>query len=772
MSTCPKCGAQANSDAKFCQICGTAIVQAPVAEQPAVAPAQEPLAPQWEQPVAVPVQEEPVAAPVQDEPVAAPVQEEPVAAPVQEEPVVTPKAKKKKKFPILPIILGVGGVLLVAIIAIAILVGSIFFRKEKEPTYTLYLKDGELFYNSLKKDSKSWQVTNKLFETDDFTDKEMASLGSAVGRYTYMSENGKYIFYIDKMEKSSEGVNLYYREVENDKAEPVKIDSGVSNFSVNKDATLVTYTKGEDNDLYQYTVKKDSKEKIASETEEFITSEDGKTIYYTNNEGSVYMKVAGKDKEKLASEVDSLEYFSLEKKTFYYLKENNLYKQVVGKDKEKILSNVHEILKIYESGEIYYTTGETTEVPLMNYVTDDLKESDAAMVEPTYPNYPDYPTYPSYPDYPYSWNYDTYAEYQLALEKYNQEYDEYEKECDRLLQEYNQARDNYDKAVTEYNIASDAYYAKQNRDAMRQALGEEKVSERNYSLYYFDGKKDTLISESIYYYGYDASSSYTTVSTASEAAVIAYEVAKKSETKTIKMSEIQDIYSVKNMVTEAMQSDTELHIAAKEKDSVLKADKEIHCFRINEEGTLIYYIDNVEDEKNYGTLYRISISKDKVGKAEVYDNDVYYGYVSLHDDNKVTYFKDVKAIENKNTESYYVYYKGELYIDKTRVDSDVLTSSITYDKDHGMLYYTDYNIEKECGTLKLYKDNKSVKIGDDVHARIFLPDGRILFLSDFSMKNYKGELSVWSKDKAKKIDDDVSTLIPIKSTSDLYAMYY
>ena len=738
MLTCPNCGAQAKPGSKFCQSCGAAITQAPVVEeQPVVVPTQEPIAPQEEQFF------DPAAP----------------AAPV----------KAKKKLPLLPIILGAVGVVVVAAIVILLLTGTISFGKKKGPSYALYVKDGEMFYNSLKKNSKSWQVTDKLFDSDEFENEDIANYGGRLAYSSYLSDNGKYIFYIDKLDEN--GATLYYREVGNDKAEPVKIDSDIeAGFYINEAANLVTYMKDSDdsNTLYQYNVKKDSKEKIASDVYDCRVSEDGKTILFENDEGNIYLKVAGKDKEKLASEIDSMEYVSKDMKTFYYTKEDSLYKQVIGKDKEKIASDINEVLKIYESGEIYYTAGESKEVPLMDYVTDDLKNSDAAMVEPVSPSYPNYPSRPSSP---YWWQYDTDEEYNAAYAQYETDLAAYNAECDRLDKEYQQAQE-------AYYAAQDAYYAKLSRDNMRESLNEMKVTESNYSLYYFDGKKETLVSDAIYYYASEYSSPYATYNTAKDAAVIWFESVEEGEKKTIKMSEITDTYYVQSMVREAMNGSVGYQVAVKATASVLEEEENISNIRISPDGSAIFYIDNVEEEKDYGVLYRVAINKDKLGKAEVYDDDVYNGSISIMKDGKIVYFKEVTYVEGEG--DYYGFSKGEMYIDKAKVDSDVKLGSYTYDEDAGLVYYTDYDNEKDSGTLKIYKNGKNAKatkIADDVYydygsGFTILPDGRILYLTEYSLKNYKGELNEWNNGKTRKIDDDVVTLIPIFSISDLYEMYY
>lgn len=77
------------------------------------------------------------------------------------------------------------------------------------------------------------------------------------------------------------------------------------------------------------------------------------------------------------------------------------------------------------------------------------------------------------------------------------------------------------------------------------------------------------------------------------------------------------------MVEAALFSSSERYIAVKDTASVVEQEKEATNFIINSSGTVVYYIDDIPNEKSYGELYRISIADGVVGKAEVYDNDVY-----------------------------------------------------------------------------------------------------------------------------------------------------
>lgn len=355
---CPNCGKQTSTEFAFCQSCGASITEAPVEEKSAAAPAE------------------------------------------------------KKKLPKKAIMFGGIGVAVVAVLILVISLIAGGGGKAKND-FALYLKDSEIFLSDLKKDSEAWQLTSRLVDTEDVDDEDLADSGHTLGMYTCVSEDGKYIFFPDKV-GGDDGISLYYREIANPEADAIKIDSGVRSYTVNTSATIVTYLKGDEGNLYQYKLAEDSKDKVASEVEGFEVSDDGTKIGYINSEGSLYLKYADKDQREIASEVSSLEYLTDDFKTVYYIKEGSLYKQVEGEDRVKIASDVYNVIKIYETGEIYYLTSEYGGISLMDYVTDDMKDADASITEPSYPDYP------SSPSRPYWRDYDTDAEYDAAYAAYEE----------------------------------------------------------------------------------------------------------------------------------------------------------------------------------------------------------------------------------------------------------------------------------------------------------------------------------------------------------------
>lgn len=661
---CPNCGKQTSTEFAFCQSCGASIVKQPAGEQPAGVPAE--------------------------------------------------KKKKPKK----AIMFGGIGV---AVVAVLILVISLFSGGKGKNNYALYLKDGEIFFTDLKKNSEAWQLTSRLVDFDKLDNEDLANAGYQLGLYTYMSENGKYIFFPDKVGKNDEGLNLYYKEVTKADAEAIKIDSDVQIYTVNTSATLVTYLKGGEGTLYQYKIGENSKDKIASDVRSFEVSDDGKKICYINYDNSIYLKCAGKEKEKIASDVSSLEYVIGDFTAVYYIKDGSLYKQAEGKDKVKIVSDVYNVIKIYESGEVYYITSESEEISLKDYVTDDMKDADSSITEPTYPNYPTAPSRPSW------WSYDTDAEYRAALEVFEREHTAWQVECKRM--------------ENEYNAACEAYWAKQSRDRLRAGLEEETLEQSRYSLCFYNGTEEAVITDALIrgHYVY-----------ANDAPVVSYEAYNQSDLKKVKLSEVESVYDVKSMVKAALFSSSERYIAVKGAATVVEQKKDATNFIINSSGTVVYYIDDIPNEKNYGELYRIAISNGVVGKAEMYDRDVYTGYRYFVSDNELVYFKDHKDG------------KGELYINKNKIDYDVYVYSVGVQTEFNkVFYFADWNAGKEYGTLKVYNGKEAVKIADDVHSFSVIPDGRVLYLYDYSLSKYKGELHEWSNGKTRKIDEDVVCVLPI-----------
>lgn len=315
---------------------------------------------------------------------------------------------------------------------------------------------------------------------------------------------------------------------------------------------------------------------------------------------------------------------------------------------------------------------------------------------------------PESTSYPYRRDFKSYSEYSEALDKYN------------------------------------AWKAKEVCDEIRDSFKEPLSCV--HELCYYDGEKEHVLSKnyiSTFHTNYAGKP------------VFVFKEANKSETDKVSISELDSIYDAKDSVESELRNAGKLRIAVKAGLSDLDYDyDEVEFINVSESGKYLYFMNDISDDY-HGDLYMTDLSGGKAKKPELYDSDVYTTY-SLRGD-KPMYFKDYDESDEC----------GELYIAKKKIGSDVYASFIkseSNDMDE-VFYMTEYNEDRERGTLKMTNGKKSIKIADDVHAYSVLPNGDVAYLSDFSDRHYKGDLFIYHNGDSKKIDEDVSALLDIKSSA-------
>ena len=448
-TTCPNCGKTLPSGARFCQSCG-----APIAAQAEPAAAQaEPAAAQAEPAAAqaepAAVQAEPAAA--QTEPAAA--QAEPIAAwaeaptartrdaAASAKNTITAKVKAagsrssaegtpKRKKPTAKII-GISAVAVVLVVAI--ILGITLIPGKHASNTAIYLKDGDLCVLPNVKKNADLLTMQMASDSDDLQGgisdlwdyQYVSALWSAY--LATLSKDGSKFFYLSSTENNDE-IRLYYIDLKAKNATPVRISGGnVQAFSVNESATLVTFMR-DDGNLYQYDMQSGKAEKIASDlygmqtgktegiasdlAECFVASRDGSKIVYTTENG-LYLYSSLGQTEKLSNDYCSQVYTPDDAlSTIYYVDENGtLFCNKTGKagDSFKIASGVDTLYGLTENG-VYYTTDSKT-VMLYDYVQDLLSVDPDSLERP---------------EYPFSFEYDTDAEYQAAMEQYKADMEVYE----------------------------------------------------------------------------------------------------------------------------------------------------------------------------------------------------------------------------------------------------------------------------------------------------------------------------------------------------------
>ncbi|MCD7836516.1 MAG: zinc-ribbon domain-containing protein [Lachnospiraceae bacterium] len=537
---------------------------------------------------------------------------------------------------------------LAVIIALCILVaaGVIALLKAgsgSNDSYALYVKEKELFYSNLK---KSLQVSDKFIDDSNISNLDVANAAGGLAIYIKKSENGKYLFFPDRINDEDDGFSLYYNKISNLDGDNTKIDSGVLSYEINDDASYVTYLK-EGDTLYSYNIKKADKEKVSADVEGYAVSEDGKQIYYVNDEGTLYLWTMGKDKEKVDSDIYRVVSISDDFKTVYYIKGESIYRKVQTKEREKLASDVSSVLYTYDSGCIYYLKDVDTEFTMDMFVVDDMDN-----------------------DY-------------ISSE----------------LEEY----------TPNLNL---------------------------YMLCYYDGDEENEL-------GY-MRGGYYSVAAGEEA--VAFLTVNPEEFEKVKLSKVYNDNSLWEIAYSVADDASSYVLAQGSKLITLDIDiEEIYDFCINSDGNKIMYLCDYDYEDSEGDLYMITVKNGKVSSQEELESDVYYyGYGFVGD--SYLYYVDVKDG------------KGDLYIDGEEVAYDTYIWSGVMDSDV-YYYYTDYDYDKEKGTLNSYENGKTVKIADDVHDFELLENGNVLVLDNYSLSKYRGELHLYTGSKLKAMDDDVVCIL-------------
>ena len=598
----------------------------------------------------------------------------------------------------------------VAAILVVVLLASFILNVVNKDNYLFYIKNEELFSANVQK-LKTWQVSEYLADSVEVDNQKMKTYTTYFSNHVKVSEDKKNIFYLDRLESMTQ-FSLYHRKVDSNK-EPNKLAKNVTMFEISNKGDGVAYLRGEGS-LYWDDMK--DRKKIADNVTTFQMSEDGKILVYLTEEGDGYHYVIGEKSQKIDSDITNFSYVSEDIKTVYYLKDAELYKKALGKEAVLISSDVEQIVKVYESGEIYYLKNESVVVNLEDYVEDDMLEADATMVNPEMPSSP------------------------LLTEGVTQE-------------EYEAAYVQYEQEMQAYYQAMSSYMYKEERENLRaNGLEGRTVNIPQKQLFYFDGKKEQIVSEQVI--GYE--------NYAKDNAAVIYSTYSDVEVSKVKFSEIQSSYNLENMVREAFASKCNYYVTVKDKSSEISVS-EAYSFNINKSADNIYILAgkteaSKESETSVETdgmsrfdLYQIKISGQKAGKPKKIDTNV-YSIINLIDDNHYAYYK--KVDEQKQS--------GDMYIDGKKVESDVRLNMIKFDQNTGNLWYmVDWEDKEQYGTLKKYDGKKIVRVSDEVYTYELLQTGEVLYLYDYSIEKYEGELHLYKKNKAQKVDDNVVAIIPI-----------
>ncbi len=658
------------------------------------------------------------------------------------------------------------GIVAASVLILIILAGVLFTvvgNKSGKP-YVLYAKDQELNFTNLSK-IKPFEMTNKLIDSEEYLEPYEYTFLSA---YILFSEDNKYIFYPDRIDGEGQW-SYYWRNLKDDNTKSDaahKIDSEIfsENIALSKDGSKFFYIKGEEKKLYIYDRKSDEKAKLDEEVSGFYINDEGDYLIYetyVDGEYTIYeLSLKGlKGEESKLDSNSSIQYAYPNSKKVFYQKEGSLYLKERKKEKVKISSDVAKVISVIDRESVYYLKKEEITSKLSGFINDDMAASDKDIVEPQYPTYPTKPEYPSEADYStQEWVSDYWSS------TWNEELDEWgywlqDTDWDRYNAAYTQYQEDYanwqteyDSMKEEYDLAYTVYENKLFRDELRSQLESEEnaVTYNKYLLYYWKDGKETAIASDIVFEDY----SYPLTETSSEVPAVIYQKYSVSNVVLQKLSDLttDNIYysdiipELQDKITSSRIVSDDTYLAYKEKESTIDST-DAKSWLINKDG-IIYFLDDYDTDKQYGTLKSAKISGGSVETPVTIDEDV-VGYRYGFGNNKIYYYKDVKDGS------------GDLYLKGKIIATDVYINSLYSFKDSdSLLYYVDYSDSNYDGTLCLLKGDKETKISDDVTSFAPISESNIAYLVDYSNDREKGDLMLYQgKKKSVAIDTDVTEIV-------------
>lgn len=606
---------------------------------------------------------------------------------------------------------------LVAVLAIGIVAmsGLNLGGKGSQDNYGLFKRDSEIWIVT-DGGSARYEITTDLIAGE----KDTLSYDAWWGRHAITSaahvivrENGSRVFYVDKIKGND--LSLYYRDLDKD-GDPQKIDSHISGFKVTEDGNTVVYSKVasgslEDTATYSlYITDLNSKNRIATHVSQYVVSDACDEIAFLE-EGDFYLWKKGSDAVKLATDVEAF-YYEPGWSDFYYQKHDTFYKQTLaGEDRTAVATGNVSPLYIYSDTEMYYTKSTVTEKTLMDYVTDDLLAEDEKITEPKEPNWP------KKPSYPYSWNYYSNAAYQEAKEKYNTDLENYEKQ--------------YAKMEKEYNAAVKKYEEKLKRDELREELQNTQMNETKYSLYYYNGTEEVLLTENL------TGTHECTYS--EEKPVVLYNVYCPGELPEILFSKLTKASVAKKNVNDALHAESETYVSMGGATVILEEDETI-SFVLSPDGEAIYTLQNTSGNME-GDLYKVTVNaaEGTVALPELVDSEVYtlMGLGFDTGDNQLVYYKNYNA----------KYASKDVYVGGVLVDCEI----ISLDRNgETVAYITGGDEDGEGGMLyiKTPGAEEAVFVSENVYSYAFTTGGDLIYLKDYNKAYSYGDLYYYNVAKA------------------------
>lgn len=673
---CSNCGAKNGEGGKFCVNCGTAleetvaetkVEEVPEAKAEEVAETIEAAETAAETTVATETAQTTQSEPVQT-----------IVEPVVAEEVACEEETAGKRPLIKKILVTVVVIALLAILAtVGVKVVDMFSDEIDYSKYpVLYLKDDEL---NVRPEGK--KASYELADADVYLYGPTYYGGSKV----QLTEKGDTIFFADDLAGDyDEEFDLYYRKTKDVEGESKKIAKDVTEFQVISGKNDIVYIR--DGKLCYNDLK--NEKVIDKDVENFGVSNDGKKVFYEDEDSDYYICGFGKNDrpEKIDSEIDVISDRHADYSKIYYVKDEKLYEKELGKTKKKLASDIEDAFMLEDK--IFVVKSDVVKYKYDDLITNDLDTSN--LVDPESLVQPDYT------------NYDSYSEWSDA----------------------------YDEYLDKYWEAEEAWEIYENVQDIEEYFNENPYEKTTYAIYELNGTKLNKIDENIVEFKYKDYNENT----------FYYKNADEDAFKKIKLSETTSAYDAEEKISEAMSSSKDKNLcvltAAGNNYVGFEVEEEIDSLTVSGDGKEMYVLFKKE-EKEEGELIKYSIGSSKLSGKKVVADDV-ESFTLYDKDVMVVYDKDEEATLIKNGkktslgEEIYapIYEEGVLYYlrdydnedesgdlaicENGKVDTivnDVAAFQMFSDKK--IAYISDYDTDDKYGELYICNKKGKGKLVDE-----------------------------------------------------------
>lgn len=747
---CKNCGNELMDGAVFCQACGTK------QDEPAEVKQEETKAEEAAKTEEKPVEEKKEESAPQPEAQAQPQPEVQAQAPVQPQPEAQAQQAQGKKKPILPIILGIVGALVVVLLVVLGIkfIGS--HSSKGNSTAVAYVSKGTLciIKDASAKDPKVIEVMDLDIDID---------LYYLPYNFITWSSDQKTIYFFDDVDEDRVGdlccvqIAKLGKDKAKNESKVVVIDDNVyiSSLSILDNGKLLYLTAKDKVCIYGGK----EPEELAKDVDNFYKTDDSKGILYLadpEEEGSTlyYMPISGGDAVEIDDEVDSIYHYENDsvfyKKTTYdsenYTYEESLFVSDFDGNVTEISELVDSVGPITDAG-FYYTEVIDDSETLYDFIDDPYASSDASAEEPVYPGteagfvaanvedvFDEYKlgritkkfngdpvaymedncwsyTYGDR-EYYYIYNSDTYEDYYYDIEA--GVYYRYDSD---VMQD---ARDKYYED-------SDKWYEIQNRIYLRESLKEYEVNPGYVTLYYYhDGASEEIVSECK-----DVSFAYIGL----ETPMAFYHEASTDSIEKLSIDEIDyawDAYD--QLFGYSAQSDFGDIFYAIGKDADLELGQSGSIGTIGGSSSENRVCIRVTDEDADSEYILYTLKGTDLTQDEKFDDEA----------EVVSAFKDGKVYFIKNVSDYGE--TGDLYIYDGKDTAKVLKNISLYNS--GYIF--------ETGSIVCYDDDGKAVLysaaGDEIvklgvvdslwHDVNYINDKKVIFLADGKLCFYNGKETV------------------------------